>query len=177
LGADARTISLSVNGRIHRLRMGDGHGEVDPAHTLAHTLRLTLGLTGTKVSCDRGACGACTVLLDGRAVLSCMLLTVECDGADVLTVEGLADPLTGELDPLQQSFVEHTAFQCGFCTPGILMSARALLDRHPSPSREQVQQALAGNFCRCITHYHVLEAIDATIARRESGAEQGQHER
>jgi len=132
---------------------------------LAHTLRETLGLTGTKVSCDRGACGCCTVLLDGKAVLSCMLLTVDCEGKAVTTVEGLADPETGALDPLQQAFIDHTAFQCGFCTPGILMSAKALLLEKPTPDVEEVKEALSGNFCRCITHYHVLEAVNDAIGR------------
>ena len=118
-------VQLTVNGRSHTLTIGAPPADVDPADTLARTLRDVLGLKGTKVSCDHGACGMCTVLLDGRAVLSCMTLTVECDGRSVVTVEGLADPETGELHPLQQSFVDHTAFQCGYCTPGILMSAKA----------------------------------------------------
>lgn len=156
-------IRLTVNGQLHELSVGGPPAEVEPAHTLAHTLRETLGLTGTKISCDRGACGCCTVILDGEAVASCMLLTVECDGRSVVTVEGLADPETGALDPLQQSFIDHGAFQCGYCTPGILMSARALLDRNPSPALEEVKEALSGNFCRCITHYHVLEAVTAAV--------------
>jgi carbon-monoxide dehydrogenase small subunit len=143
--------------------------EVEPRHTLAHTLRDALGLKGTKVSCDRGACGSCTVLLDGEPLLSCMLLTVECDGRRITTIEGLADPETGALDPLQQAFVDHTAFQCGFCTPGILMSARALLDRTTEPSLDEVKEALSGHFCRCITHYHVLEAVEDAIGRRTGG--------
>jgi carbon-monoxide dehydrogenase small subunit len=158
-------ISLTVNGRRHELTVGGPPAEVEPSHTLAHTLRETLGLTGTKISCGQGACGACTVLLDDRAVLSCALLTVDCDGKSVTTVEGLADPQTGELDPLQQSFIDHTAFQCGFCTPGILVSAKALLLRNPSPNLDEVKEALSGNFCRCITHYHVLEAVQTAIGR------------
>jgi len=161
------TITLYVNGETYALSVGPHAADVDPAHTLAHTLRETLGLTGTKVSCDRGACGCCTVIMDGRPVLSCMLLTVECDGAQVKTVEGLADRATGTLDPLQESFIEHHAFQCGFCTPGILMTARALLDENPRPSPGQVQEALSGNFCRCITHYHVLEAVQGAIAKTD----------
>ena len=156
---------LTVNGKTHELTVGAPPAEVQATHTLAHTLRETLGLTGTKVSCDRGACGCCTVLLDGEAVLSCMLLTLDCDGRTVTTVEGLADPVTGELDPLQQSFVDHTAFQCGFCTPGILLSAKALLSRNPSPTEDDVKEALSGNYCRCITHYHVLEAVGAAVGK------------
>lgn len=154
-------IRLTVNGQLHELEKGGGPHQVDPAHTLAHTLRETFCLTGTKVSCDHGACGACTVLMDGRAVLSCMILTVECDGKKIVTVEGLGNLKAGELDPLQQAFIDHTAFQCGFCTPGILMSAKALLHENPSPSEEEVKEALSGNFCRCISHYQVIKAVMA----------------
>ncbi len=164
-----KAIRLTVNRRVYELRVGDQHGEVDPAHTLAHTLRETIGLTGTKISCDNGACGACTVIMDGKAILSCMTLTVECDGKEITTIEGLSDPKTGQLDPLQQSFIDHTAFQCGFCTPGILMSAKALLNENPSPTEEDVKEALSGNFCRCISHYHVLRAIMAAIKTSETG--------
>ena len=152
-------ITLMVNGNTYHLDVGSGPGEVDDAHTLAHTLRETLGLTGTKVSCDHGACGCCTVLVDGRAVLSCMTLAVECDGRQITTIEGLGDPETGALDPLQQAFIDHTAFQCGFCTPGTIMSAKALLAESPSPTVEEVKEALSGNFCRCIAHYQVIEAV------------------
>ena len=158
-------VRLTVNGQLHELTVGPPPALVDRAHTLAHTLRETLGLTGTKVSCDHGACGSCTVLIDDRAVLSCMLLTVECDGQSVTTIEGLADPKTGALDPLQQSFIDHTAFQCGYCTPGILMTTKALLKTNPTPTRANVQEALSGNFCRCITHYHVLEAVNDAIGK------------
>lgn len=159
------TLTLTVNGETCSFPLGEGPHQVSPSHTLAHTLRERLGLTGTKVSCDRGACGGCTVLMDGKAVLSCMLLTVECEGQVITTIEGLGDPITGAIDPLQQSFIDHTAFQCGFCTPGMIMSAKALLMKNPSPSREEVQEALSGNFCRCISHYHVLDAVLA-VARK-----------
>jgi aerobic carbon-monoxide dehydrogenase small subunit len=154
-------ITITVNGQMHQLGIGSGAGEVDAAHTLAHTLRETLGLIGTKVSCDNGACGCCTVLIDGKAVLSCMTLTVECDGRQITTIEGLGDPKTGKLDPLQQAFIDHTAFQCGFCTPGTIMSAKALLSENPSPTAEEVKEALSGNFCRCIAHYQVIRAVIA----------------
>jgi carbon-monoxide dehydrogenase small subunit len=154
-------IRLTINGQLYELTAGSPPAEVDPAHTLAHTLRETLGLTGTKVSCDNGACGCCTVLMDGKAVLSCMTLTVECNGKQITTIEGLSDPKTGKLDPLQQAFIDHTAFQCGFCTPGIIMSAKALLNENPSPTEEEVKEALSGNFCRCISHYQVLKAVMA----------------
>ncbi len=156
-----RPLELVVNGQQFELEIGSGHRQVDPGHTLAHTLRETLGLTGTKISCDHGACGSCTVIIDGRAMLSCMVLTVECGGMQITTVEGLVDPETGALDPLQKSFIDHTAFQCGFCTPGMIMSAKALLNETPSPNEDEIKEALSGNFCRCISHYHVVEAIRA----------------
>jgi carbon-monoxide dehydrogenase small subunit len=158
-------VTLTVNGKPCDLEIGDGPGQVKPWDTLAHTLRETLGLTGTKVSCDHGACGACTVLLGGKPILSCMTLSIECDGQAVTTVEGLSDPRTGTLDPLQQAFIDHTAFQCGFCTPGILVSAKALLGEIPSPSEEEVKEALSGNFCRCISHYQVVKAIMAASGK------------
>jgi carbon-monoxide dehydrogenase small subunit len=156
---DAQPINLTVNGQVWELAVGIRIGEVGPSHTLSHTLRETLGLTGTKISCDNGACGCCTVIMDGKAVLSCKILTVECDGKTVETIEGLRDPKTGELDPLQQAFVDHAAFQCGFCTPGIIMTAKALLNDNPHPVEEEVKEALSGNFCRCVSHYHVLKAV------------------
>jgi len=163
---ERRHLSLTVNGRVHDLKVGTESDQVDPAHTLAHTLRETLGLTGTKVSCDHGACGCCTVLMDGKAVLSCMTLTVECDGKQITTIEGLSDSETGTMDPLQQAFIDHAAFQCGFCTPGVIMSAKALLRENPLPTEEEVKESLSGNFCRCISHYHVVKAVMA--ASREA---------
>lgn len=161
----SEVITLVVNGQTHRLTIGDRPGEVQPFHTLSETLRETLGLTGTKVSCDNGACGACTVIMDGHAVLSCKLLTIECIGKSITTIEGLRDEKTGALDPLQQAFIDHTAFQCGFCTPGMIMTAKALLNENPSPSEEEVKEALSGNFCRCISHYHVVKAV-MSVARQ-----------
>jgi len=155
----AQVVNLTVNGQVHALEVGSGPGDIEPFHTLSHTLRETLGLTGTKISCDNGACGACTVLIDGKAMLSCMTLTIECDGKNVTTIEGLGDPTTGMVDTLQQSFIDHTAFQCGFCTPGMIMSAKALLSENPSPTEEEVKEGLSGNFCRCISHYHVVKAV------------------
>jgi aerobic carbon-monoxide dehydrogenase small subunit len=158
---ERRRLTLTVNGQVYELKVGTEPDRVDPAHTLAHTLRETLGLTGTKVSCDHGACGCCTVLMDGKAVLSCMTLTVECDGKQITTIEGLGDPKTGKIDPLQQAFIDYAAFQCGFCTPGIIMSAKALLHENPFPTEEEVKESLSGNFCRCISHYHVVKAVMA----------------
>lgn len=156
-------ITLTVNGRVYELEIGNQPYQVATSHTLAHTLRVTLGLTGTKVACENGACGACTVIMDNKPVLSCKILTVECEGKTVSTIEGLKDPLTGRLDPLQQAFVDHTAFQCGFCTPGIIMTAKALLSENPYPTEEEVKEALSGNFCRCVSHYHVIRAVMSVV--------------
>ena len=158
-------IRLIVNGEPYELAVGNRTGEVATSHTLAHTLRETLGLTGTKVGCDRGGCGACTVLIDGKAVLSCMILAVECDNKSITTIEGLEDLKTGTLHPLQQAFIDNTAFQCGFCTPGIIMSAKALLDENPSPTEQAIKQALAGHYCRCISHYLVIKAVKEAIGK------------
>jgi aerobic-type carbon monoxide dehydrogenase small subunit (CoxS/CutS family) len=125
-----KIIAFTVNGIPHELEIGDKPRQIAPSHTLAHTLRETLNLTGTKVGCDQGACGSCTVLMDGVPILSCMTLTVECGGRDIITIEGLQDQRTGELAPLQQAFIDHTAFQCGFCTPGILMASKSLLEQN-----------------------------------------------
>ncbi|HUJ88664.1 MAG TPA: (2Fe-2S)-binding protein [Syntrophorhabdales bacterium] len=163
---ETESIRLVINGQIYDLNIGSRSGEVEPFHTLSQTLRDTLGLTGTKLSCDQGACGACTVIMDGKAVLSCKLLTVECDGKTITTIEGLRDRNTGELDPLQQAFIDYTAFQCGFCTPGMIMTAKAFLDESPSPSEEEVKEALSGNFCRCISHYQVIRAV-MSVAQKE----------
>jgi aerobic-type carbon monoxide dehydrogenase small subunit (CoxS/CutS family) len=160
-----RAITLTVNGQALDLKIGGRSGNVEPAHTLSYTLRETLGLTGTKVSCDHGACGSCTVLIDGEPRFSCMTLTVECDGKAITTIEGLADPVTGALDPLQEAFIDHNAFQCGFCTPGMILSARALLDENPSPSEEEVKEALSSHFCRCISHYQVVRAVRAAVPK------------
>ena len=162
-----QNIKLIVNGEPCELAVGNMHGQVAPSHTLAHTLRETLGLTGTKLGCDQGSCGACTVLMDGKALLSCMTLTVECDGKSIITIEGLEDLKSGKLHPLQQAFIDNTAFQCGFCTPGIIMSAKALLDANPAPTEEDIKQALAGNYCRCISHYEVIKAV-SEAARKEN---------
>jgi aerobic carbon-monoxide dehydrogenase small subunit len=157
----AKRVAFCVNGKAVELEIGSESHQVETSHTLAHTLRETLGLVGTKVTCDNGACGSCTVLVDGKAILSCMTLTVECQGRSITTIEGLADRETGGLDPLQQSFIDHTAFQCGFCTPGMIMSAKALLGENSFPTEDEVKEALSGNFCRCISHYHVVRAVMA----------------
>jgi len=152
-------IVFTVNGTQYKLKIGDQPGEIDTSDTLAYTLRETLSLTGTKIGCDHGACGACTVIIDGKPVLSCLTLTVECDKKSITTIEGLEDKETGRPDPLQQAFIDNSGFQCGFCTPGIIMSAKALLSKNPSPAEHDVKKALSGHYCRCISHYHVIESV------------------
>ncbi len=154
-----KSITLIVNNQPCRLELGDRHGAVKNSHSLAHTLRENLGLTGTKLECGKGECGACTILIDGKAVLSCLTLTIECDGKRITTIEGLEDPQTGELDPVQQSFLDSGAFQCGYCTPGIIMSVKALLDTTAASEEGKIEEALSGHYCRCISHYHVLDAV------------------
>lgn len=149
-------IRLQVNGR-------ERSTEVEAHHSLLEVLRDDLGLTGTKECCLVGECGACTVLLDGRSVDSCLVLAVEADGAQVTTVEGLAAD-DGRLDPLQQAFLDHGAAQCGFCIPGQLVSARALLATTPRPSRAEVEEGLAGNLCRCAGYEQIIEAVMAAAA-------------
>ena len=164
--AATNKIRLIVNGKSYELFSGTGAGQIAPTDSLAHTLRETLGLTGTKLSCGQGACGACTVIMDRKAVLSCLILTIECNGKQITTIEGLRNPKTGELDPLQKAFIDHRAFQCGYCTPGMILTSRALLDDNPHPNEEEIKEALSGNFCRCVSHYHVLKAIRAVAEER-----------
>ena len=143
-------IRVTVNGTERRI-------EIEDRWTLAELLRDHLGLTGTKIGCDRGECGACTVLLDGKPVYSCSNLAVWADGRSVETVEGLAQ--NGGLDPLQQAFIDHDAPQCGFCTSGQLMSAKGLLTRNPQPSADEVRAGMTGNLCRCAGYNHYVEAV------------------
>lgn len=147
---DAIEIGLTVNGRRHDLR-------VEPRETLGDVVRDRLSLTGTKISCDAQVCGACTVLVDGLAVSACTFLAVDADGREVRTVEGLARD--GVLSPLQQAFIDRAAFQCGFCTPGMLMAATALLEENPSPSRDEVVETLEGNLCRCTGYVPIIDAV------------------
>ena len=162
---EKQMIELNVNGEVYRLLVGEGPGEVSASDSLAHTLRENLSLTGTKISCDKGACGACTVIMDGDAVASCSILTVECEGKKIITIEGLADKETGALDPIQQAILDETAFQCGFCTPGAIMTARAFLDKNPHPTREELGEALSGVFCRCGTHHMVIDAVMGLVEK------------
>jgi len=163
-----RIITLTVNGKLHELSVGPHAWQVPPPETLAHTLRDRLQLTGAKIGCDQGACGCCTVIMNGKAITSCMTFTCDCDGAQITTIEGLADAATGALSELQQSFVENAGYQCGFCIPGIIMSAEALLREKELPTEEEVREALAGNYCRCGTHYTAVNSIMAYVEKRRA---------
>ncbi len=150
------TITVSVNG-------GKEYLDVPSNMTLLQMLREKLALTGTKNGCTAGECGACTVLIDGEPVNSCMMLAVEVDGCEIITVEGLARE--EQLSLLQEAFVEHNAVQCGFCTPGVLISAHALLERNPHPTDQEVREALVGNLCRCTGYLRIVQAIQAAAAQ------------
>lgn len=159
--SDMLRVTLAVNGRRHRLL-------VEPRWTLAFVLREKLGLTGTKVGCERGECGACTVLVDGQARYSCLTLAAEVEGHEVTTVEGL---MRGEeLGPVQQAFAEQDAFQCGYCTPGQVMAAEGLLRANPAPTRDEVRLGMSGNICRCGAYAHIVKAVERAAALRRGGA-------
>jgi carbon-monoxide dehydrogenase small subunit len=147
-------ITLTVNGEIEQV-------DVPSNLTLLGLLREKLALTGTKNGCSSGECGACTVMMNGEPVNSCMVLAVECDGAAIITVEGLAHD--GQLDPVQQAIIDSGGVQCGFCTPGILIAARALLDRNPQPSEEDICEALVGNLCRCTGYVRIIQGIQEVV--------------
>jgi carbon-monoxide dehydrogenase small subunit len=151
-------IAVTINGENETV-------DVPSNVTLLQMLRDNLAFTGTKNGCMAGECGACTVLLDGEAVNSCMVLAVECDGREIVTVEGLAQD--GVLDPIQQAIIDHGGVQCGFCTPGMLISARALLNRDPDPSEDAIREALVGNLCRCTGYLRIVDAVkDAALRQR-----------
>ncbi len=152
-------VALNINGDDYELA-------VVPTHTLLEVLREDAGLTGTKHGCEQGECGLCTVLVDGRPQFSCLTLAIEAQGAEIRTVEGLARG--GELHPLQQAWGETGASQCGYCTPGMLMSAQALLERNPSPTRGEIRDALAGNLCRCTGYQAIIEAVELAAERMGS---------
>jgi len=153
--ANTQTLRMVVNGEQVEL-------EITPSDTLAMVLRERLGLTGTKIGCEEGECGACTVLVDGLPVNSCLYPAVKAQDRSIRTVEGLSK--NGELHPLQRSFVEHGAVQCGYCTPGILLSAVALLEQNPHPTDDEIRRALSGNLCRCTGYLKIIEAIQAVAA-------------
>jgi aerobic-type carbon monoxide dehydrogenase small subunit (CoxS/CutS family) len=143
-------INFNLNGQKISL-------EVEPYETLLEMLRERLGVKSPKCGCNRGDCGTCTVLLDGQAVRSCLILAVEIDGHKIITLEGIMQ--NGELTPLQKTFIEHNSFQCGFCAPGMILSATELLKKNPSPSKEEIQEALSGNLCRCTGYSPIIDAI------------------
>ena len=145
-------LNLTVNGEYYQLT-------VPPYRTLLEVIREDLGLTGAKSGCATGKCGSCTVILNGKSVKSCLTLALQANGKEILTIEGLADG--DELHPLQKSFIEHGAMQCGYCTPGMIMSAKALLDENPHPTEDEIRDALVGNICRCTGYVKIVEAISA----------------
>jgi carbon-monoxide dehydrogenase small subunit len=145
-------IELTINGNRHDVM-------VSPNETLADAVRRKLGLTGTKISCNQGDCGACTMLMDGKAQLSCITLAVACEGKEIRTIEGLET--NGELDSIQRAILEKQGVQCGFCTPGVIMAARALLDENPHPTREEIKRGLSGNLCRCTGYTKIIEAVES----------------
>ena len=154
------TITLSVNGETRSV-------DVEPNDTLLEVLREKLGVKSPKIGCERGDCGSCTVLLDGRTVRSCLILAIEVEGREIVTVEGLS---TDGPTELQQSFIDHNSFQCGFCAPGIVLSATELLARNPSPTEGEVREAIAGNLCRCTGYEPIVEAV-LDVAERASSSD------
>ena len=152
-----QVIQLDVNDNLYDVI-------VTPRDVLVDVLRKQLGFTGTKKGCGHGDCGTCTVLVDGKPILSCLTLAIVCQGKKIVTIEGLEKH--GTLDPLQQAFVDEGAVQCGFCTPGMIMSARALLDRNPHPERDEIKRAIAGNLCRCTGYVKIVEAIEAVANKK-----------
>jgi carbon-monoxide dehydrogenase small subunit len=153
-----KQVALTVNGTLYEL-------SVQPWETLLEVIRDKLGLTGAKEGCGLGECGACTVIMEGQTVNSCLVLAVEADGKQITTIEGLSDG--DELHPIQEAFIEHGGLQCGFCTPGMIMSAKALLDENPNPSEAEIRRAIAGNLCRCTGYTKIIESISA--AARDMG--------
>ena len=150
-----RRISLTINGKPHS-------DEVEPRLLLIHYLRETVGLTGPHIGCETSICGACTVSVDGRAVKSCSMFAVQADGREVLTIEGLAS--NGKLDPMQEAFWNEHALQCGFCTPGMIMTSRQILERNPQPDEQEIRHGLEGNLCRCTGYQHIVKAVQTAAA-------------
>ena len=154
-----KKINVTVNGVSHE-------SEVEPRLLLVHYLRDTLGLTGTHVGCETSLCGACTVMVDGQAVKSCTLLAVQADGSKVTTIEGMA--AGGKLHPVQEGFWEHHGLQCGYCTPGMIMTAAQILERNPDPSDEEIRHGLEGNLCRCTGYQHIVQAVQCAAKKMKS---------
>jgi len=155
-------LALNVNGLTYEIK-------VEGTATLADVIRNEIGLTGIKLMCNEGDCGACTVLMDGRPVLSCMMLAIDAEGTEIMTIEGLADADTGELHPIQASFVERSGMQCGVCTPGMILTAKALIDENPEPDEDDVRAALSGNLCRCGNYQRITECVLFTVQKMKAG--------
>ncbi len=161
----ATTITMTINGKSYKFNLGE---DVQPYHTLAWTLRETLHMVGTKIGCDVGECGCCTVLMNGKPVLSCMTLTAECDAKEIETIENLVNTQTGTLHPIQQAFIENHGFQCGFCAPGAMMLTKALLAEKPSPTTEEVTNAFSGLLCRCTGYLPIFQSALGAAAKMGS---------
>jgi aerobic carbon-monoxide dehydrogenase small subunit len=155
-----QTVRVTINGRLYE-------EDVEPRLLLSHFLRENIGLTGTHVGCVVGECGACSILLDGKVVKSCLHFAVQADGREVTTVEGLAAK-DGELSPIQEAFVKHYAFQCGYCTPGMVITSHALLQRNPNPSEEEIRKALAGNLCMCTGYVQIVDAVKEAAEKQKA---------
>lgn len=155
-----QTMRVSINGRLYE-------EDVEPRQLLVHFLRENIGLTGTHVGCVVGECGACSILLDGKVVKSCLQLAVQADGREIITIEGLAKD--GELNPVQEAFVKNYASQCGYCTPGMVMTSHALLQNNPSPSDEEIRKALAGNLCMCTGYVQIVDAVKEAAKVMKNG--------
>ena len=154
---DLHTINLTINGKPYK-------ATAPARRTLVDLIRYDLGLTGTKEACSVGVCGACTVLIDGRMVASCITLAVQANGAEIMTIEGVADG--DHLHPVQQAFIDHGGFQCGICTPGQILAAKSLLEAIPSPSEDQIKEWMMGNLCRCTGYYQIIESIQAAAGQK-----------
>lgn len=157
-----QTVRIKINGDYREIA-------VDPWRTLVEVLREDLDLTGTKTGCQTGDCGACTVIMDGRTVTSCLTLAIEADGSEIVTIEGLA-PNGDELDVIQDEFINRGAIQCGYCTPGMIMSAKYLLDKNPNPTEKEIRKGLSGNLCRCTGYNRIVEAIGAAAEKMNPSA-------
>ncbi len=149
-----KIIHMVINGQNRAI-------DVRPNELLGDVLRERLGLTGTKIGCEAGECGACTVLINGKPTLSCLTLAIECEGKEILTIEGIGDAAKGELHPLQKAFVEHYGVQCGFCTPAMILTAKAFLEKNPSPNEDEIREAINGVICRCTGYVQIVESIQA----------------
>ena len=155
-----QTVRVTINGRLYE-------EEIEPRILLAHFLRETIGLTGTHIGCVIGECGACSVLFDGKVVKSCLHFAVQADGHEITTIEGLAKD--GELNPVQEAFVKNYAFQCGYCTPGMVMTSQSLLQRNPNPTEEEIRKALAGNLCMCTGYVQIVDAVKEAAKGMKNG--------